>query len=296
MPTNRLLPDPNRQLRRHITLGQDEKPYPLFLYKYRTGNESFLDRIIVHSELYLSRRDDFNDPFDTRCEITYGGSGPEKRSRFQSVVAGQNIPMKRRAELWSHLLDDVKGKKLAQSSFDHVADSTGIHSLTKTPRSLLMWAHYGAEHKGICLQFYIPADFERFREALPVAYSGDFTSLNWLSDMDTGEAALRAFITKSTEWKYEEEYRLLQRLRARSSVDFLPGALVGVIYGARCPDETVKHVHGLIERRVASGKPRLFEWQARLSPRYFGVGIFSKGARVPPKWEGRPSTRSESAE
>jgi hypothetical protein len=54
MALSKLLSDADRSVRRLVTVHQTRKPYPAFLYKYRTRNEDYLDRLIVHSELHFS--------------------------------------------------------------------------------------------------------------------------------------------------------------------------------------------------------------------------------------------------
>lgn len=294
MALSKLLPGADRSVRRLITVQQMRNPYPAFLYKYRTGNEEYLDRLIVHSELYFSHRDDFNDPFDARCNTVLEGAAQERQMRFQQLIEGKKLPFKTREKIRKQFLDPERARKLSQRTAEEIADSIGLYSLAETPRSLLMWAHYAAEHKGICLQFYLPEDLSLFKGALPVVYSENFPVVNMLETTDREQAALRAFLTKSLEWKYEEEWRLFSRGQTRTSVPFAPGALVGVIYGARCTPETVLRVQTMIARREKLGRPRLYEWKAALSPRHYGVGIFTHLVGPSKRWEGRPSSRSKS--
>jgi len=120
-----------------------------------------------------------------------------------------------------------------------------------------------------------------------VHYSDTLVTADWVKDADVENWAVRASLTKSTEWKYEEERRMFERGYARVSMPINPKALVGVIYGARCGAETIAHVRTLISDRTERGHPPLYEWQAKLSPKHFGVGVFTAGNTVPRGWEGR---------
>ncbi len=293
MHLSKLLPEPLRDRRVWLTRQQVSNPYPAFLYKYRSGQEKFLDRLIVHNELYFAHREDFNDPFDAQCHVVYGGSGSQKRARFQKLMRDNRVPFKQRDLLWRQFLDPAGSTALVQSSFDAAADMFGIHSLTENPKSLLMWGHYAAEHRGICLQFYVPSD-PAFLKTFPVRYSDSLTTADWVTDSDAERWALNALLTKSTEWKYEEEWRMFERGRARVAVPVSPKALVGVIYGARCPSATMDRVRLLIAERERAGHPPMYEWQARLSPKHYGLGIFTAGNPAPRYWEGRASTRVKS--
>ncbi|MFM0351763.1 hypothetical protein [Paraburkholderia sp. RL17-347-BIC-D] len=54
-----------------------------------------------------------------------------------------------------------------------------------------------------------------------------------------------------------------------------PKTLVGVIHDARYGANTIAHVRGLSTDRTERGYPSLHGWQAKLSPKHFGVGIFT---------------------
>ncbi|WP_261533896.1 DUF2971 domain-containing protein [Burkholderia multivorans] len=294
MTLSQLLPQPNHRLRRLLTREQIKNPYPAFLYKYRTGCEEYLDRLIVHNEFYFSHRDQFNDPFDARCQMLYEGSREQKLERFNKLIEGRQLRFKERAQLRAQFLDPEKIGPLVQRSFEHTADHVGIYSLTENPRSLLMWAHYANSHQGICLQFYVPSS-PIFREAFPVKYSDDFLKINWVTSDDEQEnLTMTALLTKSLEWKYEEEWRILKKGHPRTQLSINPGALIGVIYGARCQSKAFERVRDLINERIERGHPPLFEWKAKLSPAHFGVGIFRHNSTVPKKWTGRASTQVRS--
>ena len=65
-----------------------------------------------------------------------------------------------------------------------------------------MWAHYGDKHRGICLEFDVwqpnlsSAIRVQYRETYPTFPLDDGTDIS-------------PFYTKSAEWAYEEEYRLI---------------------------------------------------------------------------------------
>jgi len=91
----------------------------------------------------------------------------------------------------------------------------------------LLWAHYAANHTGICITFNIPYAFvmERLIGCAPVQYSHEnlYSALNKLDlshkpDFDADvKPIITAFLTtKSPEWRYEKESRL---------ISFTPGVM-----------------------------------------------------------------------
>ena len=91
-----------------------------------------------------------------------------------------------------------------------------IFCASRTPSNLLMWARYAEQHRGAVLGF-LPdvARDSMLTQIVPVAYSDRRPSL--LDDSNllaspTPESAAAAnrqlFLTKSSEWSYEQELRL----------------------------------------------------------------------------------------
>lgn len=91
-----------------------------------------------------------------------------------------------------------------------------IFCASRTPSNLLMWAHYAEKHRGAVLGFR--PDVARdsiLTQIVPVAYSDRRPSLlddSNLFSRPTPESAAaanrRLYLTKSSEWSYEQELRL----------------------------------------------------------------------------------------
>lgn len=75
--------------------------------------------------------------------------------------------------------------------------------------NLLMWAHYAGSHKGICVKYRLPKECQfidgskrQLCVLKPVIYKDKKTKVDDITLED-------AFFLKSTQWAYEDEYRLL---------------------------------------------------------------------------------------
>lgn len=128
----------------------------------------------------------------------------------------------------------------------------GILSLSRRWNSSLMWAHYTTSHTGFCVGF--DRDHEFFRQTerqkdgeffcAPVHYSSNRPTIEF---RPLAPADVYAFLlTKSSDWKYEEEERAIALLSLADKtlgVSPLPVALfripskaiVEVIVGLRAP-------------------------------------------------------------
>lgn len=110
-----------------------------------------------------------------------------------------------------NLLDGFLGK-----SRNKINDNVGIFSLSKNCRNTLMWSHYTISHNGFCVGFdpnhsffNIPKDDEDFliRE---VGYSTD--RAKYRMDINLSKNGVESFFTKSIDWQYEEEVRVVAML------------------------------------------------------------------------------------
>lgn len=164
---------------------------PNTLYLYRNINE-YTIKSLVYKGVYKSNSEQFNDPFDPYFKRY-------KNDRFSFLY-----------------------KKLCE---------TKISCLTQTPENMLMWSHYGDNHKGICLEYEIDKEkLEKNKEVSlkEIKYEGlKVNSEITLSDSEmifiNGEGKKEQskrkiienintpeiFIRKNGEWKYEKEYRLI---------------------------------------------------------------------------------------
>ena len=82
-------------------------------------------------------------------------------------------------------------------------------SVSKTARNTVMWAHYADKHKGAVIGIDFDSIFpNKGIQMDSVDYSEQRPSINILTDFEMPpEAFLRTILTKSSEWKYEQEFR-----------------------------------------------------------------------------------------
>lgn len=187
---------------------------------YMTSVETLEEFILPDMRIRLSTFDAVNDPFELLA-LRHGGR--EQRRRFAWLY-----------DYWVRLL--------------------GFVSLSETWRSPLMWAHYARNHTGVCLGIDVPKG-----RALKVNYEPE--RLRLVLDATKLETALdtelvRTLVTtKFSDWQYEREWRVVERLEAAPDADtglhYLPFSLDfelrEIILGARCarkPGQVRKQVFG----------------------------------------------------
>ncbi|WP_413943075.1 DUF2971 domain-containing protein [Bdellovibrio sp. HCB-162] len=141
-----------------------------------------------------------------------------KHANTKQREAARNMP---RLDVWdieavtnsyNALLKDLKEK----------IESSGIFCASQTAHNHLLWAHYADDHRGAVIEFSPNLEKDSmFRRMRKVTYSNerphlynsykDFVtkSLTWTSNQILADYFDRITLTKSLEWEYEEEVRLV---------------------------------------------------------------------------------------
>jgi tetratricopeptide (TPR) repeat protein len=167
-------------------------------------------------------------------------------------------------------------------------DRFGVLSLTERPDNLLMWAHYAGEHSGFLIEFdgrHAFFDQAESAEALecrlqPVKYSEQRPSVGW-------KGYVRALLTKSPQWAYEQEWRMVMPLEASTRrfeaagttvhlFDLPPECIRGLVLGCRMTSE----VRGAIIELVTSDERyrHLLVQHARQDPERYALRLTGKGS------------------
>ena len=89
-----------------------------------------------------------------------------------------------------------------ESEFHAVISKAGVFCVAERPDNLLMWSHYGDQHKGICLEF----DGQRWPCSIAnrVSYSEQYPVINPTSPTRVADMRDMLF-RKGIVWSYEME-------------------------------------------------------------------------------------------
>lgn len=137
----------------------------------------------------------------------------------------------------------------------------GIVSLSANPTSSLMWAHYADNHKGFALGFQVWAK-DIPENLLEIEY------VSKIPDNASSDAIIKAAMYKSSEWAYEDEYRLIYE-NGNQLIKY-PMKLTDVVFGLRM-SEADRH----LVARVA-GKGVGYHWAMRTENEFEVKIDFSK--------------------
>jgi len=276
----------------------------LILYKYREDNE-YTEKLISERKVWLSNAAGLNDPFE--CKISEIASEWIQKRVHEGRVAHMSgfcisaLNTIKEGELFFgvppdatiSLLNIIKkaetldtkylifrdfmiranghppsDPKAAFDNFDLQLQSVGIFSLTGDPINQLMWAHYGAESKGLTLGFEVRKDTKlsdpdhclevKYQDELPKFEGDGLIAQTTISLTETGPKSTQrisfsdptfktAISTKPTHWDYEKEWRYIEETSGAFS---FPAPLTEVVFGLRCPDEVRKKYIKLILENI----------------------------------------------
>ena len=186
-----------------------EEKYPSLLYKYYEIKK-FLPKLLSGETLKFSCPFDFNDPFESRSCYQLDSSDEGRRFIREMVNRRYTNPSlkiseARRIEKRFRTPLALEDNELA----NEVIRRVGVCCFSEAKDSILMWSHYGNEHKGICIGFDTSKSL--FQLAWKVKYREEFPIVRRPTD---GEDVLleKTLLTKAACWSYEKEWRIVKRI------------------------------------------------------------------------------------
>ena len=120
-----------------------------------------------------------------------------------------------------------------------IAETKGLLCFSENKYDPVQWAHYGDNHKGICLDFEIPE-----KHLKKIRYVSSRLAKSTLENPDREEKRLT---TKFKHWEYEKERRMILNLDNLSSINDNPDDLIyrddGLIFRRFFHDMILKEIY-----------------------------------------------------
>lgn len=214
------------------------------IFKYMSENR--IENILIDNKIRFTQPVYFNDPFEVKLAMK-GFDTDEKliknfdmnfmkiiqeeyekldfeikyKISFETFLFFANSRKEERKKLYLNVMGNETTFLMIKKEFDEIINKLiGILSLTTKFDNLLMWAHYSNEHKGFVVEFDSENDFFKMKDDNYI-YKGiqkvNYSKIRphkFLIENEWEEI----FLTKSEEWSYENEYRIIQRLQDADEV------------------------------------------------------------------------------
>lgn len=247
-----------------------DEAVPERLYRFYSVEKA--EQLLRDARVFFPSPADFNDPFDCKANIVFRAS-KHTRERYARELLRRKAPEMPR---WVRNKVTKKGSskeaytRAIERFLNRIHTSVGILSLSARRDSILMWSHYAQKHAGVCLEFRnitnmgnptIPPLKVQYSETNPELNFAEVEGLIDRQDAE-GEAARRMvveciYLTKSVEWKYEKEWRIVDILGGRGFRAVRMDALSGVIFGCHTPEAEKERIKSQIEKSGAH--PTLYQ-------------------------------------
>lgn len=257
------------------------------LYHYQPGGKEWLKRLertLRENVIYCSNPKDFNDPWDCRPWFnTHSLDNADYRERlvqwFDAIGRKTNPDLTEEEHIGrANMLRQDKSflEKLIVDCSVRIANAIReryrVYCLSSKPDCSLMWAHYADKHRGMCLAFKVKSD--TFCGAQKVDYQDEYPSYGLADGSD--DENLKALLSKSSDWRYEDEYRVIAQERSAATshetlltdngyLVFPRHTLQAIIVGCLMPANCVEDVKALIK---GTGVDVVIQRSVRVPNRY----------------------------
>ncbi len=215
------------------------KNIPLYCYKKISD---FTIKDLKNSQITLSDPDEFDDPVD--CLVF-----PWMEKNFADAKTdGDKVAARLMNEAFSY----VRIKCFVRNAPLPTVNDPKPSSNDKAEYSnVIMWPTYADYHKGVCMEYHLPRDVQSPNIDEEITFflqDVDYTDTVTLGDTIN---ITEAFFTKSIEWAFEKETRLLyydtKSTEKFKSVDVPKECLKKVFFGIRCNEEDMYKVIKALE-------------------------------------------------
>lgn len=274
---------------------------PKILYKYRVWKDENdeNDSYEFHRELLTKRRiyycspKDINAPFDCKIPFLYDFTDKlkfEKFFEFHTKILFPNITEKEVRKTTEDILKSQVLEKesslqmLISNQIKRMNKFIGFYSLTKNCKNILMWSHYSNSHKGFCVGFstqklkeHQKSYFKRKGLKSQLRQVKYFNKLPLLDGLEVEKKDVlirgeKSLTSKSIDWKYEKEYRIITfnpfGLTNSQRRDKLPiSAFKEVFFGCEMAEPHKEE----IKKVLRNEEFKVDLYQAKMKDRSFGL-------------------------
>jgi len=221
------------------------------LFKYFSTDKDKLETFIS-GHIYLTPPKFFNDPWDFLAR-----SEPWAKEHLEAE-GFYGVP-----ELCADVNSPINLGSGARDQQNGLSKLVGVVSLAEDPLNRLMWANYGDSHKGFVAQFRYAekkTDASGFQTCMtPFGGAGkvDYKPEQILRKRD-GANLREVFWTKHIDWKYEQEWRVIESLQKANPhpnragffmLKFEPTDLLRIIFGLRVCNQIETQLKQMLERK-----------------------------------------------
>lgn len=255
------------------------------LYKFKSFDSKLHYQELLNNIFYFPSRSQLNDPFDSQIPIRYDLCNKKELFKLAENIDKIENPNSDRSERRKRSKDRAKivrlemiqDPSLVQNRVDqHIESQIGIFSLSEKLNNLLLWTHYTNSHRGFCIEvdaqylsnLLISGYFLLNKKAIvgKVLYQKKFPFIHPLKHSYNERIELQ-FFTKSDNWKYEEEWRVLKIDGSKSKEKLPPDVIKNIFFGMWANDEDINTSITILQK----SNPKIGTFKAIKKNEEFGL-------------------------
>jgi hypothetical protein len=122
-----------------------------------------------------------------------------------------------------------------QKKIEEMNKKNGLISFTNSFKNIPMWSHYAHSHTGICIGFdkeILESKLRNSVEHTIVLHNINYSDIYPIIGVSKYREQIKSLYQKSTDWKYENEFRAILKDRAKNLID-IKGSVVEIYLGSR---------------------------------------------------------------
>lgn len=199
-------------------LKYKNKNMPNSFFKY-TSAKYYIYDLIYDNLMFLPEINELNDPFEIQLfydiEKIKNEFISKNRKVIKKVVGNETIEAEYVPDMNSEDMEELNN--IIYDMNKYIKSKTSVVCLSERNDINPMWAHYADNHKGICIEYDLKNCDNLFLKTLcfPIDYvekndnTHDLNSIIIHKDYDSSLFLFKTAITKSKDWEYEQEWRII---------------------------------------------------------------------------------------
>ena len=197
--------------------------------------------MIKSSQLWFSHQNELNDPYDCKYSLSDDFLMSLFKRASETLVNDLKEYIDIHDRINTRILPMLRTEKGMQIFYNMLFGKRLGYSaccFTTDPLSELMWAFYGNNYKGVCLEFDFSKTIVLQEKLNQVKYNDILPELCKIDDL------VEILRTKRTIWSFEKEWRLISKTSGQ--VPFNKESFTGIIFGFKSSLTDIENVLKLL--------------------------------------------------
>jgi Protein of unknown function (DUF2971) len=238
---------------------------PEIIYKYRDWTNPYHKRLLTDRELYFSSYGKLNDPMEGQFSFRWDLLSEDEIDEKLTQMTKRRFP-RYNDDFVRMEVEELKIRKRnifekpqpPPSEFqDTLNKNYGVFSVSENATQNLMWSHYACGHTGIAIGLDLDSIIDHTNllfenESSIVIHEQmkySMTPPGLIPKMNSEKENMIIILTsKSCDWKYEEEHRLIVMEKPDERIVFPPNVFASIHLGLNMTEEHHEEIVAIAER------------------------------------------------